>query len=249
MKENRGLFLGRESEMKRTESLWTGKRGQKVAPSAVQDSAKQTKIDFKKAYKDLYMPKKEPVLVTVPPMKFISAKGTGAPEEEEYKEVLALLYAIAYTIKMSKMDKAHPLKGYTDFVVPPLEGLWGDVGEDFLKNRSAWTWTSLLRMPDFVTEEVFSWACGKVREKDPAARVERVKLCSFDEGLCVQMMHVGPYAREKETIAKIRRFIEDNGFIDLCGKGMRHHELYLSDPRRTKPEKLKTVLRHPVKKG
>ena len=174
------------------------------------------KLDFKKLYKDLYLPKAKPMLITVPPICFMMTDGCGAPE------------------------------GYVEYVMPPLEGLWEGAGQGINSDRQGWKWTSLLRQPDFVTEEVFRWAQTEVRAKKPEINAERVRLAVYDEGVCVQMLHVGPYAQEPETLAAMAEFIEKQGLRDDCGGQRRHHEIYLGDPRRTAPDKLKTVLRHPV---
>ena len=205
----------------------------------------QDKIDFKKQYKDLYMPKATPSLIEVPLISYLMVDGSGAPEGESYQEALELLYSIAYTIKMSKMGGTQP-EGYIDYVVPPLEGLWDCAAEGFDPDRTKWTWTSLLRQPDFVTQDVFAWACGELKKKKPELNLERIRLEPYDEGLCVQIMHMGPYSEEQASIDKLTAFIQENGLKDACGLHRRHHEIYLSDPRRTAPEKLKTVLRHPV---
>ena len=205
------------------------------------------KLDYKKEYKDLYLPGRKPVQIDVPEMKFIQVDGQGEPGGEAYQEALQLLYALSFTIKMSKMGK-EPIEGYFDYVVPPLEGLWwsGDGGLDLDSPRSEWRWTSMIRQPEFVTEEVFQWAADQCRAKKPELNVAKARFVSFREGLCVQMMHTGPYAEEKRTIGEILAYIRERGLIDASGTERKHHEIYLSDPRRTAPEKLKTVLRLPV---
>lgn len=203
------------------------------------------KLDFKKEYKDIYLPKREPVLIQMPGIRYLMVDGEGAPESTDYQEALQLLYTLSFTIKMSKMG-GHQPENYVDYVVPPLEGLWDCGAGGFDPNRNRWKWTSLLRQPDFVTQDVFEWACVSARKKKPDLKLERVRLQDYEEGLCVQMMHVGPYTTEQETIDRIAAFIAENGLTDECGGERRHHEVYLSDPRRTAPEKLKTVIRHPV---
>ena len=208
------------------------------------------KLDFKKEYKGLYLPGKKPALVTVPPMRFLAADGTGAPEDPPYQETLQMLYTVTFTIKMSKLSGDMPA-GYVDYVLPPLEGLWDAVPGELPADRHAWRWTSLLRVPEYVTEEVLAWAVEKAKGKHPALPWERLRLETLDEGLCVQAMHQGPYASEPETLARMHAFLDEQVLSDGCGtpgpQGIRrHHELYLSDPRRTAPEKLRTVLRHPV---
>lgn len=204
------------------------------------------KLDFKKQFKDLYQPGTRPALIEIPPIPYLMVDGIGAPEGEAYAQALELLYAVTFTIKMSKMSGTQPT-GYIDYVAPPLEGLWDceAVGFD-LENRERWRWTSLLRQPDFVTDEVFAWAVGLASRKKPHLPFDRIRLETYDEGLCVQQLHVGPYSTEQETIDEIGRFIRENGLTDQCGTKRRHHEVYLSDPRRTRPERLRTILRHPV---
>lgn len=205
----------------------------------------QDKIDFKKQYKNLYMPKATPSLIEVPLISYLMVDGSGAPEGKSYQEALELLYSLAYTIKMSKMSGTQP-EGYIDYVIPPLEGLWDCAAEGFDPDRTKWAWTSLIRQPDFVTQDVFAWACGELKKKKPELNLERIRLETYDEGLCVQIMHMGPYSEEQASIDKLTAFIQENGLKDACGPQRRHHEIYLSDPRRTASEKLKTVLRHPV---
>lgn len=202
------------------------------------------KLDFKKAYKDLYMPGTAPALVRVPAMRFIQVDGMGAPEGESYQEAVQLLYTLSFTIKMSRLSGQAPA-GYVEYVVPPLEGLWEGDPTNPADDRTQWRWTSLIRQPDFVTEAVFDWACEEAQRKkdiDPS----RARYAEFEEGLCAQVMHIGPYRTEPETMARLRAFIEEQGYRDDCGPVRRHHEIYLSDPRRTAADKLRTVLRHPV---
>ncbi|NLX91470.1 MAG: transcriptional regulator [Firmicutes bacterium] len=204
------------------------------------------KFDFKKEYKELYLPKNKPALIDVPPMNFIMIDGAGDPEHEEYRNSIEILYALAFTIKMSKTSGKQP-QGYYEYVVPPLEGLWWvSDGAFSFEERDKWLWTSMIRQPEFVTPEVFAWACEECRRKKPGLDVSKARLEIFTEGLCVQIMHTGPYAEEPRSIALMDGFIAENGLVDQTGSTRKHHEIYLSDPRRTAPEKLKTVLRHPV---
>lgn len=209
---------------------------------------KTDKLDYKKEYKDFYMPKSKPSLIDVPAMNFIMIDGKGDPNGEEYQKAVSALYALTFTIKMSKMNGNQP-EGYFEYVVPPLEGLWwcSDGKFDF-DRRDNWLWTSMIRQPEFVAEDVFKWAVSECSKKKPDIDVSRARFESFSEGLCVQLMHIGPYADEPESMEKINSFIDENGLIDEVGNIRKHHEIYLSDPRRTTPEKLKTVLRHPVGK-
>ncbi len=207
------------------------------------------KLDYKKEYQDLYLPKNKPMLITVPPINFIMVDGKGDPNGEEYQNAVAALYALSYTIKMSKMSGRQP-QGYFEYVMPPLEGLWScDDGKFSYTRRDRWVWTSGIRQPEFVTHEVFCWACEEVNRKKPEVDITRARLATYDEGLCVQMMHIGPYADEPASIAQMTAFMTENQLRDMCGSSRWHHEIYLNDPRKTVPEKLKTVLRHPVERS
>ncbi|MDL2236332.1 GyrI-like domain-containing protein [Christensenellaceae bacterium OttesenSCG-928-K19] len=204
-----------------------------------------SKLDYKKEYKDLYLPPKKPVTITVPPISFIMLDGKGDPNSREYQNAVSALYSLSFTIKMSKMG-SEKIDGYFEYVVPPLEGLWSSDGPFDFNKRDKWTWTSMIRQPEFVTEDVFQWAVESVHRKKPEVDVSKVEFVRFDEGMCVQMMHIGPYATEPATVEIMQQYMEENGLIDVTGDIRRHHEIYLSDPRKTKPENLKTVLRHPV---
>ena len=208
-------------------------------------------FDFKKEYKEFYMPEKKPSIVMVPSMNYIGVRGKGDPNEEEgeYKQSIGLLYGIAYTIKMSKKGD-HQMDGYFDFVVPPLEGFWwqdGVKGVDYSRKED-FRWISLIRLPDFVTRDEYQWAVeeGTRKKKKDFSKVE---FLSIDEGLCVQCMHIGPYDAEPETVARMHEFIDQQGYtLDITDE-RHHHEIYLSDARKVAPEKLKTVIRHPIKKA
>ncbi len=205
------------------------------------------KLDFKKEYKDFYLPKSKPAFIQVPPISFVMVDGHGDPNGAEYQNAVSLLYALTFTIKMSKMSGNQP-KGYFEYVVPPLEGLWNcDDGPFDLKRRDAWCWTSMIRQPDFVTPEVFNWACEEAAKKKKDLDFSKARFETYEEGMCVQILHIGPYSTEPESVAKIAEFITENGLMDDIGKKRRHHEIYLGDPRKTAPERLKTVLRHPVR--
>ena len=182
-------------------------------------------------------------------MNFLAVRGQGDPNEENgaYKQALELLYAVAYTIKMSKMGK-HQLVGYFDYVVPPLEGLWwqeGVQGVDYTR-KADFRWISLIRLPEFVTEEVFDWAVREAEEKKQRD-FSKVEFFSWEEGLCVQCMHIGPYDDEPATVAAMEAYATEQGYALDFSQSRFHHEIYLSDVRRCKPEKLKTVIRQPVK--
>jgi hypothetical protein len=214
------------------------------------------KIDYKKVNKELYSPPKKPVLIEVPEMNFIMVDGQGNPNDKngEYQHAVELLYALSYTIKMSIKSGKQP-DGYFEYVVPPLEGFWwlaNDEKPDGPINKDQFHWTMIIRQPEFVTDEVFTWACGEVKKKKPNLNLEKAYFDRFAEGLCVQIMHIGPYDDEPESIEKIEKFILENKLsnaisnVQSDGRVRRHHEIYLSDPRKTAPEKLKTVIRHPV---
>ncbi|MDR2887992.1 MAG: GyrI-like domain-containing protein [Bacteroidales bacterium] len=206
--------------------------------------------DYRKEYKDLYLPKTKPMIIDIPEMQFVAIEGKGDPNDKngEYFKALQLLYAIQFTIKMSKMGK-HKLNGYFDYVVPPLEGLWWfDSNETFSpKNKSEYNWISMIRLPEFVDLDIFKWACSEVLLKK-SMETENAKFIKIKEGLCVQCMHMGSYDNEPQTINMMEEFIGENNLKnDISGK-RKHHEIYLSDPRKTAVEKIKTVIRIPVRK-
>ena len=207
-------------------------------------------FDYKKEYKEFYMPKARPEIVTVPKMNFIAVRGSGDPnaEDGEYKASIGLLYAIAFTIKMSKKG-SHKIEGYFDYVVPPLEGFWWQEGLDGIdySHKEDFRWISVIRLPDFVTEEDFRWAVDTAAEKKKQD-FSKVEYLTIEEGLSVQCMHIGSYDDEPATIALMDQYLEDNGYENDFSGGRLHHEIYLSDARRVSPEKRKTVIRNPVKK-
>lgn len=208
-------------------------------------------FDFKKEYKQFYMPKKKSELISIPSMNYVAVWGTGNPnaEDGEYKRSIQKLYAISYTIKMSKMGD-HRIEGYFDYVVPPLEGFWwmdGNAEPDFT-NKDAFNWISCIRLPEFVTPEVFKWAVAEAEAKK-GIDLSDVKFMAVDEGQCAQVMHIGSYDDEPETIAALNAFIEENGYLPDFSNVRRHHEIYLSDPRKTAPEKCKTVIRIPIRQA
>ncbi len=207
-------------------------------------------FDYKKEYKEFYLPPKTPELVTVPAMDFLAVRGAGDPNQEDgaYKQAIGLLYAVAYTIKMSKKG-GHKLEGYFDYVVPPLEGLWwqdGIHGVDYSRKQD-FQWISLIRLPEFVTRDAFDWAIREATEKKQQD-FSPVEFFHSEEGLCVQCMHIGPYDDEPATVAAMQRYAQEQGYVEDFGQNRFHHEIYLSDVRRCKPERLKTVIRHPVRK-
>lgn len=207
-------------------------------------------FDFKKEYKEFYLPKAKPEIVTVPPMNYIAVRGKGDPNEEDgaYKQAIGLLYGIAYTIKMSKKG-SHQIDGYFDFVVPPLEGFWQQTGSDTIDyaHKENFEWISVIRLPDFVTKADFDWAVQEATAKKKLD-FSPVEFLTVDEGLCVQCMHIGPYDAEPATVAAMDAFVQASGYANDLTDARRHHEIYLSDVRKTAPEKLKTVIRHPIKK-
>ena len=208
-------------------------------------------FDFKKEYKDLYQPKTVPSIVTVPPMRFIAVRGAGDPNESEgaYQHALNLLYGVAYTLKMS-YKTGHRIDGYFVYAVPPLEGFWfqeGVQGVDYAR-KGDFRWISVIRLPDFVGEQDFRWAVDTATQKKKLD-FSPVELLTVDEGLCVQCMHIGPYDLEPVTVARMHRFCAEQGYAPDFSDVRLHHEIYLSDPRRGDPAKLKTVIRHPIRRA
>ena len=208
-------------------------------------------FDFKKEYKEFYLAKNEPQIVLVPPMNYVAVRGTGDPNEEggAYKAAIAVLYAVSYTIKMSKLGD-HRIDGYYDFVVPPLEGFWwqdGVQGVDYT-NKSSFHWISVIRLPDFVTQEDFEWAVAEATRKKKLD-CSIAEFMTIDEGKCVQIMHIGPYDDEPATVAVMDQYLAANGYENDFSLTRMHHEIYLSDARKIAPEKWKTVIRHPIKKA
>jgi len=207
-------------------------------------------IDYKKEYKDLYLPKAKPVIIDVPEMSFVAVEGKGDPNEEdgEYKKAMGILYSIQFTIKMSKMGNTK-LNGYFDYVVPPLEGFWWIDGKEWLfqKDKSKYNWISLIRLPEFVNKDIFKWACDEVTKKKDI-ETKNAKYLKVKEGLCVQCMHIGSYDDEPKTIKMMEEFIVENNLKNDINEKRRHHEIYLSDPRKTAASRLRTVIRIPVKK-
>ena len=207
-------------------------------------------FDFKKEYKEFYMPKNTPSIVNVPKMNFIAVRGSGDPNKEdgEYKKAIGLLYGIAYTIKMSKKSD-HRIDGYFDYAVPPLEGFWwqdGVTGVDY-GNKDSFEWISVIRLPDFVTKQDLDWAIREAAAKKKQD-FSKVEFFTYDEGLCVQCMHIGSYDDEPDTVQRMHEFMKQEGYeLDISDERM-HHEIYLNDARKTAPDKLKTIIRHPIKK-
>lgn len=206
-------------------------------------------FDYKKEYKEFYQPKKKPSIIDIPKMNYLAVRGRGNPNEEnsDYKKSIELLYQIAFTIKMSKLTD-HRIDGYFDYVVPPLEGFWwqDNSQEIDLTKKEEFNFISLIRLPDFVTKDDFAWAKSEAEQKKKKD-FSQVEFLTYEEGLCVQCMHIGNYDNELTTIALMDKFMFDNGY-ELDYDGRYHHEIYLSNPQRCDVNKLKTVIRHPIKK-
>lgn len=209
------------------------------------------KVDFKTAEKSLYQPPVTPGVVEVPTMRFLMVDGNGNPNEPggSYQTAVELLYTLAYSIKMMPKN-SHTPQGYFDYVVPPLEGLWWllDQKEFDYKDKSKFCWTAMLRQPEFVTEAVLGEAIQLAQRKKPQLPFSLVRLADVSEGLCVQCMHIGLYDDEPATLKRMNSYMEANGFVLDLSETRRHHEIYLSDPRKTTPEKMRTVLRQPVRR-
>ena len=225
-------------------------------------------FDFKKEYKEFYMPKKKPEIVNVPKANYIAVRGKGNPNtpDGEYQQAIGVLYAVAYTLKMSyKTD--YKIEGFFEYVVPPLEGFWWQgeqhpvdavvrtdragrredvVGVDY-ENKDSFNWISVIRLPDFVTRKDFEWAVETATQKKKLD-CSKAEFMTIDEGLCVQMMHIGPFDNEPESVAIMDAFLEENGYENDINENRLHHEIYMSDARKVAPEKWKTVIRHPIRK-
>lgn len=207
-------------------------------------------FDFKKEYKEFYMPKNMPEIVTVPRANYIAVRGQGNPNEEggAYQSAVSILYAVAYTLKMSyKTD--HRMDGFFEYVVPPLEGFWWQDGVDGVDygNKDAFHWISVIRLPDFVTKADFDWAVEAATKKKKLD-CSAAEFLTVDEGLCVQIMHTGPFDNEPATVARMDAYLAENGYKNDMSDTRLHHEIYLSDARKVAPEKWKTVIRHPIRK-
>ena len=206
-------------------------------------------FDFKKEYKEFYLPPAKPVIVTVPEAHYIAVRGKGDPNDEggAYQQAIGILYAVAYTLKMSyKTD--HRIEGFYDYVVPPLEGFWWQEGIDGVdySDKSSFCWISVIRLPDFITQADFDWAV-QTASKKKKMDCSSAEFLAVDEGLCVQIMHIGPYDDEPASVALMDRFLDENGYESDLSASRLHHEIYLSDARKVAPENRKTVIRHPIK--
>lgn len=207
-------------------------------------------FDFKKEYKEFYMPKNKPEIVTVPKANYIAIRGKGDPNEVggAYQQAISVLYAVAYTLKMSyKTD--HKIEGFFEYVVPPLEGFWWQDGKDGIDytDKASFNWISVIRLPEFITQKDFEWAVETATKKKKLD-CSSAELMTIDEGLCIQIMHLGPFDDEPATIALMDEYLDKNGYVNDITNTRLHHEIYLSDARRVVPEKWKTVIRHPIKK-
>ena len=207
-------------------------------------------FDYKKEYKEFYLPPRKPGIVTVPPMNFVSVQGRGDPNEPggEYQAAMELLYGVAFTIKMSYKG-SHKIDGYFEYVVPPLEGLWHQEGVDGVDyaHKECFEWTSMIRLPDFVTRKDFAWAVETATKKKKLD-CSAAEFLTIEEELCVQMMHLGPFDEEPASVALMDAYLAEHGYENDLSETRLHHEIYLSDARKIAPEKWKTVIRHPIKK-
>ena len=207
-------------------------------------------FDFKKEYKEFYIPKNKPEIVTVPKANYIAVRGKGDPNEVggAYQQAISVLYAVAYTLKMSyKTD--HKIEGFFEYVVPPLEGFWWQDNTDGIDytDKASFNWISVIRLPEFITQKDFEWAVETATKKKKLD-CSSAELMTIDEGLCIQIMHLGPFDDEPATIALMDEYLDKNGYVNDITNTRLHHEIYLSDARRVVPEKWKTVIRHPIKK-
>ncbi len=207
-------------------------------------------FDYKKEYKEFYLPPAKPGIALIPTMNYLAVRGAGNPNEEngEYGKALSALYGVAYTVKMSYKG-SHKIEGFFEYAVPPLEGFWwqggNSIGIDYA-HKEDFNWISVIRLPDFVKPDDFKWAIEEATRKKKAD-FSMVEFFTYHEGLCVQCMHLGPYDDEPATVAAMESFAHGNGYIIDITPSRYHHEIYLSDPRKTEPAKLKTVIRHPIK--
>ena len=207
-------------------------------------------FDFKKEYREFYLPPSRPELVTVPRWNYLAVRGEGDPNQAggDYQRAIGVLYAVAYTLKMShKTD--HRIEGFYDYVVPPLEGFWyqeGTMGVDYGR-KGDFRWISVIRLPDFITREDLAWAVETASQKKKLD-CSAAEFLTVEEGLCVQMLHLGPFDDEPASVARLDAYLAEQGYVNDWESGRLHHEIYLSDARRVPPEKWKTVIRHPVRK-
>ena len=207
-------------------------------------------FDFKKEYKEFYLPKNRPEIVTVPKANYIAVRGKGDPNEEggAYQQAIGVLYAVAYTLKMS-YKTGYRIEGFFDYVVPPLEGFWWQEGVDGIdySDKSTFCWISVIRLPDFITKKDFEWAV-ETAERKKKLDCSKAEFMAIEEGLCVQIMHLGPFDNEPAAVDMMNQYISENGYENDFSGTRIHHEIYLSDARKVTPEKWKTVIRHPIKR-
>ena len=208
-------------------------------------------FDFKKEYKEFYMPKNKPEIVTVPKANYIAVRGKGNPNEIDgaYQRAISILYAVAYTLKMSYKTE-HKIEGFFEYVVPPLEGFWWQDNVDGIDyaDKAAFNWISVIRLPEFITKKDFEWAVETASEKKKLD-CSSAEFLTVDEGLCVQIMHIGAFDDEPQTVTLMDEYIAQNGYENDITESRLHHEIYLSDARKVAPEKWKTVIRHPIKRS
>ena len=208
-------------------------------------------FDFKKEYKEFYMPKNKPEIVTVPKTHYIAVRGKGNPNEIDgaYQKAISILYAVAYTLKMSYKTE-HKIEGFFEYVVPPLEGFWWQDNVDGIDyaDKAAFNWISVIRLPEFITQKDFEWAV-ETASKKKKLDCSSAEFLTADEGLCVQIMHIGAFDDEPQTVALMDEYIAQNGYENDITESRLHHEIYLSDARKVAPEKWKTVIRHPIKRS
>ncbi len=208
-------------------------------------------FDFKKEYKEFYMPNNKPEIVTVPKANYIAVRGKGNPNEIDgaYQQAISILYAVAYTLKMSYKTE-HKIEGFFEYVVPPLEGFWWQDNVDGIDyaDKAAFNWISVIRLPEFITKKDFEWAVETASEKKKLD-CSSAEFLTVDEGLCVQIMHIGAFDDEPQTVALMDEYIAQNGYENDITESRLHHEIYLSDARKVAPEKWKTVIRHPIKRS
>ena len=208
-------------------------------------------FDFKKEYKEFYMPKNKPEIVTVPKANYIAVRGKGNPNENDgaYQKAISILYAVAYTLKMSYKTE-HKIEGFFEYVVPPLEGFWWQDNVDGIDyaDKAAFNWISVIRLPEFITQKDFEWAVETASEKKKLD-CSSAEFLTVDEGLCVQIMHIGAFDDEPQTVTLMDEYIAQNGYENDITESRLHHEIYLSDARKVAPEKWKTVIRHPIKRS
>lgn len=208
-------------------------------------------FDFKKEYKEFYMPKNKPEIVTVPKANYIAVRGKGNPNEIDgaYQQAISILYAVAYTLKMSYKTE-HKIEGFFEYVVPPLEGFWWQDNVDGIDyaDKAAFNWISVIRLPEFITKKDFEWAVETASEKKKLD-CSSAEFLTVDEGLCVQIMHIGAFDDEPQTVTLMDEYIAQNGYENDITESRLHHEIYLSDARKVAPEKWKTVIRHPIKRS